>query len=452
MVRTVRESGSIEDAGVPHGGLYGDAHDEWGVLPHHFEIIPPSSEKVTKGGNLKQSRSMPFPTRQAPDEIAPAVPSYRPPPTSRRTRKNSKVAQFLGIAGTPEKVQDAVDSADPFGLMSPPILPMEVDPFTGPPLGAAIVSNVVPTHPQAPQHTFRPMLSMPSLSVPSDHHATHTHAPRAHAHKSTSDFHDTTARRAPRPLHRAGYTPFGTLSSRSLSNPPPPLPSQPLHPSRAVNLEGKTRRGLTSTRTRHQGGLVAPLVRDTAATHRGRHHNMHDHASTAVPNLRKARSSVVLSNTPLLPLHAPKPVKAMAKPSAETLRILVESASATPSRSSNVRNRVVDGGSAHAVWPPAPVLRPLRITNPERDAYRSAANEAEKAYHKIKEDRALLERVRDVGGYEASRKERDSEPRRSRNHRRAATEGTRRRKREVEYLTLADCGFDPTTQRWTGGR
>jgi hypothetical protein len=177
---------------------------------------------------------------------------------------------------------------------------------------------------------------------------------------------------------------------------------------------------------------------------------MHDHAST-IPNLRKARSSVILSNTPLLPLHAPKPVKALARPSAETLRILVESASVTSSRSNNVRNRVTDAGSANTVWPPAPVLR---ITNPEREAYRSAANEAEKTCRKIREERALLERVRGVGEHEAPRKERDSEPRRERHHRRAATEGTRRRKREVEYRTLADYGYDPTkptNQKWMGG-
>ena len=417
-------------------------------MSKYFEVVPP----LPPSGGLRQSRSMPFPTRQSTDELAPAVPSYRPPPTSRHTRKNSKVAQFLGIAGTPERAQDAVDSADPFELMSPPILPMEVDPFTGPPPGATIISSVVSTLPEAPQHIFRPMLSMPSLSVPSDRHMTHAHAPRAHAPKSTSDFHDTTARRAPRPLQRAGYTPFGTFSSRSLSNPPPPLPSQPLHPSRVVNLESKTRHDLISTHKRHQGGPVAPFVRDTAATHRGRHHNMHDHASTVVPNLRKARSSVILSNTPLLPLHAPKPVKALARPSAETLRILVESASATQSRSNDVRNRAADAGSAHAVWPPAPVLRPLRITNPEREAYRSAANEAQKTCRKIKEERAQLERVRGVGEHEAPRKERDSEPRRERHHRRAATEGTRRRKREVEYRTLADYGYDPTNQKWMVGR
>ena len=441
---------------MPNGGLY-DAHDEWGISPNHFEIVPPS-ERVTNGRSLKQTRSMPFhATRQAPDEFAPAVPSSRPPPTSRHTRKNSKVAQILCLEGTLDKARDAVNVADSIsiqGLMSPPILPMEVDPFTGPPLGATIVGNVGPTiqmHPPAPQHTFRPMVSMPSLSAPADHHATHVHAPRAHAPRSTTNLRDTTARRAPRPLHRAGYTSFGTLPSRSLSNPPPALPSQPLQPSRIVNIESKTRYGLTSAHTAHTGGTFAPLVRDTAVTLRGRHHNMYDQTSTVVPTLRKARSSVVLSNKPPPPLYAPKPVKALAGSSAETLHNWVESSSATPSHSDNVRNRVT-GGSAHAVWPPAPVLRPQRIATPEQDAYRSAAIEAGKTRRKIKEEGALLESVLNVGEHEAPRRGADSEPQRpqrSRHHRRAATEG--RVKRVVEYHTLPDLGYDLTDQKWKGG-
>jgi hypothetical protein len=449
LARTVREPSPNEGAGVVHGGVYRDGRDQWGVLPHHLEIAPPATETVTKGGRLKQMRSMPFPTRQASDELASAIPSSRPPPTFKHIRKNSKVAQFLGIAGAPETARDAVNAADPFGLMSPPILPMEVDPFSTP-LGATIVGCGVPTiqmqttHPTpTPQHVFRPMQSMPSLSVPADRRA-----PRAHASQSTSDFHvtvDTAARRAPR---RTGYVPAGAHPSRSLSNPPPAVsvhdhysPAQPLQPSRVVDLESKSRHGLISTHTTHPG---PQLVRDAAVTYRGRHQNMHDHARTAAPTLRKARSSVVLSNTHLPPLYAPKPVKALQRPSAETLQILVESARTT----ANVRNGVA--AAPHAVWPPAPVLRPLRIVNPEGDAYRFAAIEAEKSHRKIKEERALVERVRNVGDREAPRRERDSEPQRSRHHRRAATEGPRRRKREVEYRTMADYGYNPTDQKWVG--
>jgi len=391
---------------------------------------------------------MPFPSRQASDELAPAVPSLQPSPqaTSRHTRKNSKVAQFLGIAGTPEKARDAVDAVDPQGLMSPPLFPMEVDPFSCP-LGATIVSSVTPTtqkqmtHPPVPQHTFRPMQSMPSLSVPPERYATHAHA---HVPQSTSGLQvttGTTARRAPRPLQRAGYAQIGAHSARSLSNPPPApsVPShhsslsQPLQPSPVVNLE-RSQHGLTSTHT----------------THHGRHQNMRDHAPLAVPNLRKARSSVVLSNTRAPPLHAPKPVKALERPSVETLHKLAESASsAMPSRS-KPRNREV---AVHAAWPPAPVLRPLRNFNAERDAYRTAAIEADKTCRKINEERALLERVRDAGDREARRRERDlrDPSQRSRHHRRAATEGPRRRKRDVEYRTMADYGYDPTHHKWMGG-
>ena len=456
--RTARDSGSNKDIEVSHEALVGSApwDDEWGVLPHHFETVPPREKVIKGGGSLKQTRSMPFPSRRAPDELAPAVPSSRPPPTSRHTRKNSKVAQLLGMVGTPEKARDAVNTVDPQGFMSPPLLPMEVDPFSRP-LGATIVSNVTPTtqrqmaHPPAPQHTFRPMQSMPSLSVlPPERHAAHAHVPRAHAHQSTSDFQvtaDTTTRRAPRPLQRAGYAPIGAHSSRSLSNPPPApsVPShhyssfsQPLQPSRVVNLESRSRHGLTSTHM----------------THRGRHQNMRDHAPMAAPNLRKARSSVVLSNTRVPPLHAPKPVKALERPSVETLHKLAESTSsvsvAMPSHSKARSHREV---AVHAAaWPPAPVLRPLRNLKAERDAYRTAAIEAEKTCRKINEERALLDRVRDVGDREARRRERDpGDPsQRSRHHKRAATEGPRRRKRDVEYRTMVDYGYDPTHQKWMG--
>lgn len=396
---------------------------------------------------------MPFPSRRAPDELAPPVPSPRPPPTSRHTRKNSKVAQFLGLAGTPERARDAENAVDPQGFMSPPLLPMEADPFSCP-LGTTIVSNVTPTtqghlaHPPAPQHTFRPMQSMPSLSslsVPPERHAVHAHVSRAHTPQSISDFQvaaDTTARRAPRPLQRAGYyAHIGSHSSRSLSNPPPApsVPShysslsQPLQPTRVVNLESRSRHGSTSAHI----------------THRGRHQNMRDHAPMAAPNLRKARSSVVLSNTRVLPLHAPRPVKVLERPSMETLHKLAESASGAMPSHSKARNREV---AVHAVWPPAPVLRPLRNINAERDAYRTAAVEAEKTCRRINEERALLERLRDVGDREASRRERDpGDPsQRSRHHRRAATEAPKRRKRDVEYRTMADYGYDPTHQKWMG--
>ena len=403
---------------------------------------------------------MPFPTRQGPDEFAAGVPPSRPPPTFRHVRKNSKLAQFLGIAGAPEEVGDAVNTGDPQMLMSPPILPMEADPFSGRPLGATIVSNEVPvpaiqmqtTRPPGPQHIFRPMVSMPSLSsMPADRHATHAHVPRAHALHKTGDFHDTATRRAPRSRHRSDHAPVNTFSSRSLSNPPPPSsvlghytgPSQPWQPSRIVSLESNSRRhGLIPT---HPGGTVASLV----VTHRGRHHHkMHDHARAAAPNLRKARSSVVLSTKPLPPLHAPKPFKPLERPSVETLRMLAESAKVTASRS-NVRN---GAAATHAVWPPAPLVRPPRTVNleRERDAYRTAATEAEKMSRKISQERALVDRVRHEGGREARRRERDSETQRSRHHRRAATEGPKRRKREVEYRTLADYGYNPTDQKWMG--
>ncbi len=204
---------------MSQGVVYGDVHDEWGVSPHHFEIIPPPREEMAKGGGLRQMRSMPFPSREGcatNNDFPPAVPSNRHPTASRHTRKISKVAQILGIAGAPEKSRDHVQIAHPLdGLMSPPILPMEADPFSGRPLEATNVGNsltaaqVQVTRP-APQHVFRPMLSMPSLLGPTEPHATHTHPSQ-----STGSFNvDTAARRVPQPQHGGGYAEVGTLSTR----------------------------------------------------------------------------------------------------------------------------------------------------------------------------------------------------------------------------------------------
>jgi len=365
---------------------------------------------------------MPFPSREgwATTDDVPPVPTTRPPPASRHTRKNSKVAQNLGIAGAPAKTKEDVHVVDPLShLMSPPILPMEADPFSGGPPGATVVGkNGLPAaqtqvkHPPAPQHVFRPMLSMPSLSVATERHGTHTDL----SHSTGGSNVESAARRVPRPLRDGGHTEVGSFSTRSRSNQPPPLSvpshyassSQPLHPSRVANVERKkSRHDLVYTHVTHWGG------------------------TPAAPNLRKARSSVVLSNTSLLPLHAPKPLRVSERPSAEALNLLVESPSAKPSHS-RVQNGV---STTHAVWPPAPVLRPLRIVMPpraEREAYQAAAMEAEKVSHKISDERALLERVRHEHDREARVQARDSRRHRERHHRRAETEGSRQCRREVE--------------------
>ena len=386
-------------------------------------------------------RSMPFPSREGcatNNDFPPTVPSNRHPTASRHTRKNSKVAQILGIAGAPpEKSRDHVQIAHPLdGLMSPPILPMEADPFSGRPLGATIVGDSLTaaqaqvTRP-APQHVFRPMLSMPSLSGPTEPHATHTHPSQ-----STGSFNvDTAARRVPQPQHGAGYAEVGTLSTRSRSNQLAPLcvpnnhatSSQPLHPSRAVNLEGNSRHEPIFTQATHGVGTVAPFVHDAVITYRERHQNRHHPAPAAAPNLRKARSSVVLSNTSRLPLHAPKPLRASERPSVEALHLLAESPSEKRSHSKG-KNGVA---APPAVWPPAPVLRPLQIVMPsrvEREAYQVAAVEAEKMSRKISDERALVERVRHDSDREARRQARDFEHHRPRHHRRAETEGSRRRR------------------------
>jgi len=339
---------------------------------------------------------------------------------------------------------------------------MEVDPFSkGPPTIAmvsdratAIQVQVPVTHPPAPQHVFRPALSMPSLSVPKERSST----AQTFASQGTSSFYaDTASQSAPRPLHRTVYSTASTHSARS--NPPPAssVPghytssSRPLHRSGVVGLTSKSQHNLISTHHTQLGGTIAPLIRGAAVNHHERHQN-----------LRKARSSIVLSNAPFLPLHAPRPFNAQEKPSVETLRILTDSASAEPSRA-NVQNQNGITAVPRAVWPPAPVLRPLRIANTnaappppppkeERDAFRAAAIEAEKIHRKVRGERALVERVRvdRDDNREVRRRERDAGRQRERHHRRAATEGSRRREREVEYRTMADYGYFPTDQNWAG--
>ena len=419
----LRGSSPDRVAGISQEGLYGDINDEWGISPHHFQIIPPSRDEATKGGRgLRQMRSMPFPSREGwatVDDIPPAVPTTQPPPASRHIRKTSKVAQILGTAGALAKTKEGIHGTDPLSdLMSPPIIPMEVDPFSGGPPGATIIGNRPPAgqtqviHPPAPQHVFRPMSSMPSLLVATERHAAHTDI----SYSTGSSDVESAARRVPRPPHGRGHTEVGTLSTRSRSNrpPPPSVPghyassSQPLHSSRVVNVERKkSRRDLVYTHASHGG------------------------SSAAAPNLRKTRSSVVLSNTSSFPLHAPKPLRVSERPSAEALHLLVESRSAKPSHS-----KVQSGiATTHAVWPPAPVLRPQRIVMPprtEREAYQAGAMEADKVSRKLSDERALVERVRHERDREARGQARDSRRHRERHHRRAETEGSRRYRQEVE--------------------
>lgn len=362
---------------------------------------------------------MPFPSREGwptTNDLPPPVPSTRHPPAPRHTRKDSKVTQTLGIAGAPEKARDLDPLSNLEGLVFPPILPTEADPFSGGRLGATIVSNVQSAiqvqarQPPAPQHVFRPMLSMPSLSVPKDSHAARTNVSQSAVGSNI----DTATLRVPRTQHGAGYTEVRSLSARSRDNQAPPL-SVPDHPSSSRTVSSRRQNG-------------------------------HHPAPAAAPNLRKARSSIVLSNTPSLPLHAPKPLRVSERPSAEALHLLVESPSANPSDSQGQNG----ADTAHGAWPPAPVLRPLRIVMPpraEREAYQAAAIETEKMSRKISDERALVERVRHDHDREARRQARDSERHRGRHHRRAETEGSRRHRREAENRAVVGYEYPIVTER-----
>ena len=140
------------------------------------------------------------------------------------------------------------------------------------------------------------------------------------------------------------------------------------------------------------------------------------------------------------PLHAPKPLKLTGQPSVEILHVLAESI--------NVEKKSQKAQTPTApppvIWPPAPVIRPIRTVMPpraEQEAFRAAAIEADKAYRKVCNERGVSERVRSDRGREARR----GDGERERRHRRAATENSRRHggRREVEYRTMADYGYYP---------
>jgi hypothetical protein len=417
---------------------------------------------------------MPFFPREArttTSQLPVASTSSRPSPTARHVRKNSKVTQILRIVGTPEAARGGSNVANTLpnsgGVMSPPILPIDFDPFSGRPLGAVIVGDALPLSQvqavQAPhlatQHVHKPALSMSSVPVPAQHLTNHAHTRHTSASQSTNGASPATvAQRASRPQLRTDHAKAGTLSARSRGHPPPSssvpgnhttTPSQPpLNPSRIVNPESTGQHKSIFTHARNPEDAFAPHVRGTTITPHKHYQDTSKSAPKQDLHLRKARSSVILSNAPP-PLHAPKPVNLLQRPSAETLHMLAESANRRPSHS-NVQIAVATG---NALWPPAPVVPPLRTVMPSREeqvAYGAAAHEVDKLYRKIGHERALIERIRADHDREVRRAERDAERQRSRHHRRAATENPRRGEREVEYRSLADYGYFSGGQQWAG--
>ncbi|KAH9994969.1 hypothetical protein BJV74DRAFT_795347 [Russula compacta] len=436
LAHTVRESDNNKQTSVPRGGVYGDIHDEWGILPHHFQTAIPPREEVTRGGSLKQMRSTPFFSREprAPVSDPPAiVPSSRPLLPSRHIRKDSKVAQVLGIAGTPENARDDTEPLpNSEGLMSPPILPMEADPFERRQPGAAMVNNRLPatqvpvTHPSALQHVLQPALSMPSLSVPTKRHAAHTHTRSAHTSQSPGGFCvDTATRRAPRPLHRMGYTQVAALSTRSRSNPPPGRSvaghyansSQPLHPSRVVNLESESRHEFISTHPIHTVGVVVSLVRNAS---------------------KSPLKCWIFKHGGAAPPRAQTPErfgKAQCRSSTPNGRIGL--------REAELFKRSDGIAPVNAVQAPAPALRPPNIAVPpraEREAYRDVAIETERTRNKISDERALVECGR--AGFRAS----TLAPSQT-----FGNGGSKRRGREVEYHNMVNYGYYPMNEVGTVG-
>ena len=407
-----------------------------------------------RAGALKHTQSMPFFPREPPvvsRDIPAITTSSRPPPASRHVRKNSKVAQLLGIAIAPENNNSNPGALPNYGgIMSPPLLPMEDDPFAGQPLGALILGSGNPasqTHPAQLTSQHIPPLALlpPSAPVPTEVPSArastqHVHAPQ-HAHRPSVG---SDAQRIPRSHMRTGSTTVN-VSARSRSNPPPiasvpdpvgPVSQPPSYPPSSTNHREHEP---TSTHRTHQAGALGPRVRDAAVTPRKRYQNKYDPAPTPVPRLKKAHSSVVLSRGPMPPLQAPKPLKLTGQPSVEILHVLAESI--TVEKKSQ---KAPTTAPPPAIWPPAPVIRPIRTAMPpraEQEAFRAAAIEADKAYRKVCDERGLSERVRSDRGREARR----GDGERERRHRRAATENSRRHggRREVEYRTMADYGYYP---------
>ena len=160
--------------------------------------------------------------------------------------------------------------------------------------------------------------------MPTEHPTAHTSTQHAcasqHAHRppAGSDTH-----RILRSQARTGSTAVGVISprSRSRSHPPPPISSVPdpvgAHsqpPPCPPDSTNSREHGSTSTRTTHQADNLGPWVRDTTVTHRNRYQNKFDPALAPAPHLRKAHSSFVLTNGPMPPLHAPKPLKLTGQP------------------------------------------------------------------------------------------------------------------------------------------
>ena len=426
---------------------------------------------MNRDGTLKQTRSMPFFTRTTSRDLPVTSTSLRPSHPAGHVRKNSMVAQILRIVGTGEAARDGANIPPNHGeIMSPPLLPMALDPFARDPPGAVVVDNRNQVHGSRPAF-HRPTLSMSSVPVPVKHPTMHAHTRHNSASQSTNDFSlAAAAQRAPRSQHRTDHTKAGSLSSRSRSHPPeyssvPGYPTTshsrpPLNPSRVVNLDSTEQHRLTSTHARYPENAFAPRVR---VTHHKRHHpDAYDSASKQAPHLRKARSSVILSTAPP-PLHAPKPVNLSERPNAKRLQILAESTSRNHSRNhshSNIQN-VVAPAPANVVWPsPLPIVPPFQVATPppraEREAYRVAAHEADNMRRDIRDHRAHIERIRGdrdrARDREVRRAERDEDRQRSRHRRRATTENSRRpgHGREVEYLSLADYGYLNGSQQWTG--
>lgn len=456
---------SDKEAGVPQAvRVEGNIHDEWGIAPHHFPTSTPD-EKATRGGALKHAQSMPFIPREPPAisrDIPAVTASSRSPPTSRHVRKNSKTARLLGIAIAPENNNSNAGALPNYGgVMSPLLLPMEDDPFAGQPLGALILGSGNPTSQTyatqlTSQHVLQPAFLPPSGPVPTERPSAHTstqhvHASQ-HAHRPTVG---SDAQRVPRSHARTGSMAVG-ISARSRSNPPPissvpdPIGAVSQPPSYPPSSANHREHGSTSTHPTHQVVGLGPRVRDAAVTPRKRYQNKFDPAPTPVPRLKKAHSSVVLSNGPMPPLQAPKPMKLTGQPSVEILHVLAESINVEKSYSNAQKAptpAAAAAAAAGAIWPPAPVIRPIRAAMPpraEQEAYRAAAIEADKAYRKVCNERGLSERGRSDRGREA----RHGDGERERRHRRAATENSRRHggRREVEYRTMADYGYYPADQ------
>ncbi|KAI0268631.1 hypothetical protein BC834DRAFT_968094 [Gloeopeniophorella convolvens] len=448
----------------------GELHDQWAIPEGLFLIDPKLKGKGVDRSALRHSKSMPFPAR-GPRSASAKLPvdpgSHRPEPVTRFIAKDSKLMQILGPTSDGSLGAVIPDQVTHFeGVTSPPLLPMEIDPFASGPM--KVPGNIAPPHLAPASHAASQRQRQHAPQLPSQVQAPSVHTAHGHAkHSHMGSPHH----RAPRSRSRGAHTGTGDTHARSYSNPPlpPPLPvtyvtaqaRPPLIHYRTVNNASADKLDEDLVPTEKPVDSIGPRVRGAASQPRQLRRGF-DPAPTPVPRLRKAHSSTALHAPPLL-IFAPKPVNPLR---AARVDMLLDSVRPADSPTAPTGDRAAASPQKREMWPPNPLIRPLHTILPlEVELAQHAQKvkaEAEQRERQLRHEQARLEstrrgrddrgnsRSRDAPNEERRAAERSSERRRPRHHHRAATERSRKHGREVEYLSLADHGYQSFGQGWVG--